>query len=79
MQTMENQGLIERRHDLDRRNKVRALLTEKGQKAYELSKARESVHRIMSCLTPEEARQLRALLEKVSEAGKQELLRANGR
>lgn len=76
MQTMENQGLIERRHDLDRRNKVRAVLTDKGKKAYDLSRACESIHRIMSCLTPEEIGQLRTLLEKVSEAGKQELDRA---
>jgi len=79
MQTMENQSLIERRHDLDRRNKVRAILTDKGKRIYELSKARESINRIMSCLTPQEADQFRILLEKIAEAGKRELKRANGR
>lgn len=79
MQTMENQGLIERRHDLDRRNKVRAVLTTRGKKTYEQSKTRESIRRIMSCLTPEDLDLFRIFLEKVSEAGKRELERSNSR
>ncbi|MEW6142305.1 MAG: hypothetical protein AB1597_04005 [Chloroflexota bacterium] len=79
MQTMGKAGLIIRRHDLDRRNKVRAVLTDKGKKAYELSKAGKSIRQIMSCLTPEEIQQLMVLLEKVSEAGKQLLDGSRGK
>jgi DNA-binding MarR family transcriptional regulator len=79
LQTMENQGLVIRRHDLDRKNKVRAALTEKGKKAYYLSQARESIHRIMSCLSPEEIEQLNILLKKLTDAGKKEFFRQNGK
>ncbi|MCX8125855.1 MAG: MarR family winged helix-turn-helix transcriptional regulator, partial [Dehalococcoidia bacterium] len=78
MQTMEKQGLIERHHDLDRGNKVRAVLTDKGRKVYELSKISHSITRIMSCLTLEELNQFRKILEKISKAGKEELERVAG-
>jgi DNA-binding MarR family transcriptional regulator len=73
LQTMEEQGLIQRQKDLKRRNQVRAVLTGKGRQAYEDSKKRESIRRIMSCLDDEDLAGLQRVLDKISEAAKQEL------
>jgi DNA-binding MarR family transcriptional regulator len=73
LQTMEEQGLIQRQKDLKRRNQVRAVLTDRGRQAYEDSKKRESIRRIMSCLDDEDLAGLQRVLDKISEAAKQEL------
>jgi len=73
LQTMEKQGLVRRQRDLERRNQVRAVLTEKGRQAYQASTRRETVHRIMACLTPEEMAELERLLGKIGHAAKKEL------
>jgi len=73
LQTMEDQGLIQRQKDLKRRNQVRAELTGKGCLAYEDSKKRESIRHIMACLDDEELASLQSILGKISEAAKQEL------
>ena len=50
---MEKQGLVRKVKDLDRKNLVRVVITEKGQQAYQQSTKRESIHRIMSSLSEE--------------------------
>ncbi len=62
---MEKSGLIERARDLPRKNLVRVRLTEKGKQAYKQSLKRESLHKIMSCLSEEEHQQLASILLKL--------------
>jgi DNA-binding MarR family transcriptional regulator len=51
---MARRGLVKKVKDLDRKNLVRVVLTEKGQKTYELSTKRGPIHRIMSELSEKE-------------------------
>ncbi len=60
---MEKRGLITKVKDLDRKNRVRVTMTEKGRQAYNGSTKRESIHRIMSSLSGEEHQQLRRCME----------------
>ena len=62
---MEKAGLIERAKDLPRKNLVRIRLTEKGKQAYKQSLKRETIHKIMSCLSEEERQQLASILVKL--------------
>jgi len=62
---MEKSGLVKKVKDMDRKNLVRVTLTEKGRQAYLESAKRQSLHRIMSCLSKEECEQLRLCLEKL--------------
>jgi DNA-binding MarR family transcriptional regulator len=59
---MDNEGLIEKHNDLERRNLIRVSLTEKGKLACQQAEKRESIHSILSCLSDAEMRQLRSLL-----------------
>jgi len=70
---MEKEGLVERFKDLDRKNMIRIAMTEKGKKAYQQTIKRDSIHKVMSCLSPEERRQLRANLEKLWNKALEEL------
>jgi len=47
---MARRGLVKKVKDLDRKNLVRVVMTEKGKKTYELSTKRGPIHRIMSTL-----------------------------
>ena len=62
---MEKQGLVEKSSDLERKNLVRVMLTEKGKQAHLDAMKRESVEWIMSCLSKHELQQLGLLLEKL--------------
>jgi DNA-binding MarR family transcriptional regulator len=62
---MVKEGLVRKVKDLDRKNAVRVVLTEKGRETYYQSTKRESIHKIMSSLSEEERQQLWALLEKL--------------
>jgi len=62
---MEKEGLIRKVKDLDRKNLIRVVVTEKGQRAYEQSTKREVIHRIMSSLSEEERQQLSSCLQKL--------------
>jgi len=66
---MEKDGLVRKVKDLDRKNQVRVVVTKKGRECYEKSAQRQSIHRILSCLSEEERQQLRGLLEKLREEG----------
>ncbi|MFQ5996469.1 MAG: MarR family winged helix-turn-helix transcriptional regulator [Dehalococcoidales bacterium] len=70
---MVGDGLVRKTKDLARKNRVRVLLTDKGRKAYKQSTKRESVHRVMSCLSEEERQQLRAPLGKLCQKALEEL------
>jgi DNA-binding MarR family transcriptional regulator len=62
---MEEVGLIRRVKDLERKNYVRAELTEEGQKKYGDSHNIESIRDMMSVLSPEEKKQLWELLSRI--------------
>ncbi len=70
---MQEEGLLRKVKDLDRKNLVRVVLTEKGRKAYKQSTKRESIHRVMSCLSEEDHQQLRVPLEKLCRKALEEL------
>ena len=62
---MEKGGLIRRVKNLDRKNLVRVVITEKGQQAYEQSIKGETIHQVMSSLSKEERQQLSSCLQKL--------------
>ena len=62
---MENDGLVTKIWDLDRRNRVRVVLTPKGLEIYRKSVERESLHRIMSSLSEADFDRLRVSLQKL--------------
>lgn len=62
---MEKAGLIVKVKDLPKRNWLRIELTGKGQKAYEQSLKRKSLHQIMGCLSKEENEKITSILMKL--------------
>jgi len=70
---MEKQGLVKRVKDLDRRNQVRIVMTEKGRQAYNQSTQRNSIQRIMSSRSKEERRQLKSYLQTLKDKALKEL------
>ena len=56
-------GLVMMVKDLDKKNMVRVVLTNKGRKAYHQSIRQESIHQIMVSLSEEERQQLRSCLQ----------------
>jgi MarR family transcriptional regulator, organic hydroperoxide resistance regulator len=70
---MARRGLVKKVKDLDRKNLVRVVITEKGQKTYELSTKRGPIHRIMGSLTEDEKKQFRASLEKILAKARKEI------
>ena len=73
---MEKGGLVRKAKDLDRKNLVRVVITEKGQEAYEQWLKREAIHRIMSSLGEEERQQLGLCLQKLRSKALRELNRS---
>jgi len=70
---MERDGLIKKVKDLERKNQVRIVLTEKANGLYRKSVSSRSFHHIMSCLPDEEAKQLEATLQKLRDRALKEL------
>ena len=62
---MEKHGLIKRTKDLDRKNMVRIVITEKGHEAYNHSLKRTSVIEAISTLSEDERQQLASYLERI--------------
>jgi len=60
---MEKQGLVRKVNDLERKNMIRIVLTEKGEQAYQRSRGVKVIDKILSCLSPEERDSLRTYLE----------------
>jgi len=70
---MERDGLIEKVSDLDRKNLVRAVMTPKGEEVLLQASKRETIDRIMSCLSDDEAKRLYQSLEKIIDCSLREL------
>lgn len=73
LKRMEKQGLLTRHKDLSKKNLIRVALTEEGRKLYSITSKRKSIHKIFSCLSEEEVRQLSSCLEKLKRRGMEEL------
>ncbi len=73
LKRMEKQGLLTRHKDLDKKNLIRVALTEEGRKLYSRTSNRKSIHKIFSCLSEEEFRQLSAFLDKLKRRGMKEI------
>ena len=73
IERMTEKGLVQKMHDLDKRNLVRVSLTDKGQKVYEYSTKRGPIHRIMGVLSDEERLQLQTLLGKLHTQARKEI------
>lgn len=63
--SMETEGLVNKRKDLNKKNFVRVVLTENGRQAYETTKKRHSIHKVMSTLSKQEQEQILCLLQRV--------------
>lgn len=70
---MEKKGMVRKVKDLDRKNQVRVVLTEKGKQAYDQSTKREAIHQIVSSLSEEERKQLRSCLNTLRDKALKEL------
>jgi len=70
---MEKDGLIIKTKDLPRKNQVRVSLTPKGEKVCEQAVKRESIHKILSCLSEEERDQLTSYLGRLRTKALQDL------
>jgi len=69
---MERRGLVRRVKDLDRKNMVRIVLTEKGREAYSQSTKRDSIHRIMSSLSKRGRQEFTSYLKTLRDTALQE-------
>ena len=70
---MEKKGLVKRVKDLEKRNWVRVVMTDKGLQAYVQSMRTGEIHRIMGCLSDKEKKQLNVCLDKISSNARAEL------
>jgi MarR family transcriptional regulator, organic hydroperoxide resistance regulator len=73
IERMTAKGLVKKTHDPERKNLVRVSLTEKGQRIYDLSTGRRSIHRILSVLSGDERARLRELLVKMQARARLEI------
>lgn len=60
---MEKQGLVKKVKDLERKNLIRVVITDKGEEAYRRSREMKAVRSIMSSLSEEKKDNLRRYLE----------------
>lgn len=63
LERMEKQGLVRQVKDLERKNMIRVIITEKGEEAYQQSRELKVVRTILSSLSPEQMDTLRPYLE----------------
>jgi DNA-binding MarR family transcriptional regulator len=70
---MVKKGLVSKAKDLERKNMVRVVVTDKGMKAYEYTKKRASIHHILSVLDENEREDFRKHLDKVMTRAREEL------
>lgn len=62
---MEKQGLVEKKHDLSRRNLVRVVVTAKGEEAFQRQRSVSAVINLTSTLTKEERQVLGTSVDKL--------------
>jgi DNA-binding MarR family transcriptional regulator len=70
---MEKHGLLKRTKNLERKNLIRITLTAKGENALKQSMKKEGTKHVLSRLSAEQQRQLKATLTALKEAGVKEL------
>jgi DNA-binding MarR family transcriptional regulator len=70
---MAKRGLVKKVKDRDRKNMIKVVITEKGQKAYEQSTKRAPIHRIMKSLSQKEKKGVRQYLQKIYAKARQEI------
>jgi len=63
LERMEKQGLVRQVKDLERKNMIRVVITEKGDEAYQRSRELRVIRTILSSLSPEQIDTLRPYLE----------------
>ena len=73
VERMEKKGFVKKVKDLERKNLVRVVVTEKGQKAFEQSTKRGPIHRIMGELNQSERKNFSKYLEKIYSKARQEI------
>ncbi len=73
LKRMEKKGLIRTVKDLERKNLIRVVITEKGQGVYQKSAKRECIHRITTYISKKERQQLKASLGKLRDKALEEL------
>ena len=62
---MEKQGLVEKKHDLSRKNLVRVVVTPKGEEAFQRQRSVKVVANLTSCLSKDERECLGACVDKL--------------
>jgi DNA-binding MarR family transcriptional regulator len=62
---MEQQGLVEKKHDLSRRNLVRVVVTPKGEEVFQRQRSVNTVANLTSTLTKEERQALGTCVDKL--------------
>ena len=62
---MEQQGLVEKKHDLSRKNLVRVVITPEGEQAFRRQRSVNTVANLTSTLTKEERQALGACVDKL--------------
>ena len=62
---MERQGLVTKARNTDKKRNINVALTKAGEQAFRNSERIESIKDILSCLSPEESKQLTVLLSKL--------------
>ena len=70
---MEKGGLVRRVKDLEKKNMVRVIVTEKGRQACHEAQMHDRLHEIMSSLSEEQRQQLRSSLQTLRDTALQEL------
>ena len=70
---MEKQGLVKKVKDLDRKNLVRVCLTDKGRQVYHEAVKRETIVKILSCLSETEGQQLASSLKRLRDKALKDL------
>lgn len=73
LKRMEGHGLIDRTKNMKRSNQIRITLTAKGEKALKKAMELKGTTHVLSKLTGEQQRQLKASLAEIKEAGMKEL------
>jgi len=77
MKRMENQGLLKRERNKNRKNQVTLSLTQKGEEVYQKSLNRKTFDNIMSSLSLKQIEQLSSDLDKLFTAAVNELAKFN--
>jgi len=70
---MVKEGLVRKARDVDKRNLVKVILTEKGRQVLRQSSESKSIQRILSSLSENEKQQLGLLLEKLRDGAHKDL------